>query len=80
MEELILLQQNNLSVLGDMRKFDELMVQRDVNEEPRRTFSRFHNGLRPEITMLTHLITTIEQTFQLALDLGHYLQTSTWGV
>lgn len=47
MDELILsLQAIYLSEY--MSKFDELMVQCLVNQEPRQTLSRYPNGLRPK--------------------------------
>nr|XP_048324643.1 uncharacterized protein LOC125420995 [Ziziphus jujuba var. spinosa] len=58
-----------------MQKFDELKTQSQLLEDPRQTLARFKSGLGSNIRreLLQQPIYSLEQAFQVSLDLEEYL-------
>ena len=74
-EQAINLKQNYMSVAEYMQKFDELKTRSQLLEDPRQTLARFKSGLRSNIRreLLRQPIYSLEQAFQVSLDLEEYL-------
>ena len=68
LDKLSNLKQGKMSVKEYMNKFDELVVRCDIHD-------RFCTGLRPTLQreMLPYTVKSVDETFQLALDIESYL-------
>lgn len=65
MDQLLTLRQGSLWVAEYLRQLNELMIQCEVEEDPRMTLRRFCTGLRSDIhrEMLPHQVDTLDQAF-----------------
>lgn len=74
-EQLVNLKQGTMTVAEYMQKFDELKTRSQIVEDPRHSLARFKSGLRFEIRreMLRYIPYSVENAFQIALDLEEYM-------
>lgn len=78
-EQLVNLKQGAMTVAENMQKFDQLKTWRRTIEDPRQSLARFKSGLRFEIRkeMPRYAPNSVENAFEIALDLEEYLNMST---
>lgn len=76
--QLVNLRQGTMTVAEYMQKFDELKTRSQILEDARHSLARFKSGLRFEIRkeMLRYAPYSVENAFQIALDLEEYLNLS----
>lgn len=77
-EQLVNLKRGTMTVAEYMQKFDELKTRSQIIEDPRHSLARFKSGLRFEIRkeMLRYAPYSVENAFDIALDLEEYLNMS----